>query len=77
MGEYASLLNGLLPTSDSLKQAHPTPQGFVGFNIDQVSARYTVLRNEDGLAAPLQLGKKLCGLALQRGDKFGSHGMIL
>lgn len=73
MSERTLFLYGPLPSRDSLEQAHPVLQGFVCFNVHQVGARYAVLRNEDGLLAPLQLGKKLCGLALQSCDEFGSH----
>lgn len=48
-------------------------QGLVGVNVHQVGAWDAVLRNEDRLLVPFQLGEKRCGLALQCCDEFGSH----
>ena len=46
MGQGAPFLKRPFSAGDSFQQAHPTLQGFVGFNIDQVSARHAVLRDE-------------------------------
>ena len=48
-------------------------QGLVGVNVYHVGAWDAVLRNEDRLLVPFQLGEKLCGVALQCCDEFGSH----
>jgi len=73
----ALFLYGFLTTSDAFKQAHPSLQSFVCLHVDEVRTWNAMLGNEDRLFAALKLRQQFGGLALQGGDKFSTHEVIL
>ena len=70
-------LHGFLTPSDTFKQAHPSLQSFVRFHVDEISTGNAMLGNEDWLFAAFKLRQQFGGLALQGGDKFSPHKVIL
>ena len=77
MGSNAPLSDGLLPASDTLQDGHALLHELIGLNVNQVGAWQPVLGNEDRLLVPLDIREELSRLALESGDKFGTHKVTL
>jgi hypothetical protein len=73
MGHGTALFNGFFTTSNTFKQTHASLQRFICGDVDEICARHTMLRDQDRLAIALQLGQQFRCLALQSGNKLGTH----
>ena len=77
MSQRPSLCHRHLTSRNSLEKCHSLLEEIEAGNVHEVGARKSVLGNEDWLLVPFQIGQKFSCMALQGGDKFGSHQVIL
>lgn len=73
MGSNPTLGNSLLPAGDTLKDCHALLHELVRLDVQQVRARQTMLRDENGFFAPLDVRKELGSLTLEGGNQLGTH----
>jgi len=76
MRQRAPVFDCLLGTRDSFQQSHASLQGLLGIDIDKVSTRQAVLRDQDRLLVPFRIGQNFSGLPLQSSKQFSAHQVI-
>lgn len=77
MSRYAAFCNRLLSTGNTFEDGQALLHKLVGLNVHEIGAWQTMLGDEDRLFVPLDIRKEFGGLALERGDEFGTHGVTL
>ena len=77
MRQDTPLFDRLLTTRDSFQKAHAPLQRLVRLHVYEVRTRQAVLRDQNRLLIPLELGEQLGSVPLQGGNKLGSHIVIL
>ena len=77
VSRYTSLSNRLFTTGDAFKDGHALLHELIGLNVQEVSARKTMLRDENGLLVPLDVREEFGSLTLECGDQFCTHEVTL
>ncbi len=67
MSHYTPLSDCVLSPGNALQERHTLLHEFIALNVHKVSARQTMLGNEDWLLVPLDVREELGGLTLQGG----------
>ena len=73
MGTRPTILDRLFSARDALEDAHPVLEMLKGLNINQVSRRATMFRDENGILLLVEGGEDASGLSLKRCDQFCFH----
>ncbi len=74
---HATLGNRLLSACDSLEHGHALLHELKALNVHEVGTRQAVLRDEDRLLVPLNIGEELGRLALEGSNEFCTHEVTL
>ena len=77
MRDDATVLDRFLTACDAFEQGHSSLLLLEGFDIHEIGARQSMLRDQDRLLVAFQLGQELGGLALEGRDECGTHAVIL
>jgi hypothetical protein len=77
MGDGTAIVYGLLSASDPFQQLHSALEELVALHVDEVCAGKSMLGDENGFAATLDVAEQFSGLSLKSGNKFGTHRVIL
>jgi hypothetical protein len=65
VSEHTSIVDGPFAASDAFQQRYSALLFFVGFDIDDIDARQTMMRDEHGLFFALDFFEKLSCSALE------------
>jgi hypothetical protein len=77
VADDTALFDGALSAGDALKDGKSSPRILVGLDVHEIGRRPPVLGDEHWVTLALKLGDDLGRPALEGGDKFGSHEVIL
>jgi len=77
MSDNAPLIHRALAPRDPFQNTQPAMKCIKRLYGHEVSRRFAVLSDEHGRLVGLDVSDDLGGFALERGDKFGPHAVIL
>src|SRR5688572_3331331 len=74
---HTTLGDRLFSARDALEHGHALLHELEALNVHEVGARQAVLRDENRLLVPLNIGEELGRLALEGGNEFCTHRVTL
>ncbi len=77
MTDHTTALDRLFPTGDSFQDLHSAMNAIKCFNIDEISRRPAMFRNENGFVFFLEIRNQLCGMAFKCCDELCFHKVTL